>query len=199
MKRFTVLLTLQVLIVLCSSPAFANGIKIFYGPNISGDNFGAFLWGPGIAVGLGGGTPEDFFGGSFGYAPGTTLGGSTDLFISGGFAQIGKNGYELLPLEVGTLFMSSITLPTNGKDFRANVEVGFSVLMEIVDTGEPLNVRGAAQGHIDFEYFDGTYYPGDFVQAPEPATLLLLATGLVSIGWLKRRGRNRPDFKRVES
>jgi len=200
MKRLTVSGTLKLsslkvlwiaslLLILSSGAAFANSIQIFFGPNSSGDNFFSRQWGPGYYAAVGGGTPFDFFNAEFGYAPGSSLGGSTDLFSDGGFAQLHGIGYDLLPLEVGTLFMSGITLPTNGQNFTAQVEIGFSILMEIVDTGEPFNVGGSASGHITFDYFNGSYYPEEFVQAPEPVTLLLLGTGLVAVGWLKHRAK----------
>ena len=77
--------------------------------------------------------------------------------------------------------MSSVTLPTNGKDFRAFVTVSFNASGIFLATGDPISANGSANGYIDFVYIDGAYYPGAFKETPEPGTLALVGTGVLGI------------------
>jgi hypothetical protein len=187
MQRF--LWATPMLFLLMSGSAFASSVStfIFLQPNDgSGDNFGFFQQGGGVIIGIGGGTPYDFFN-IDGYAPGSTLGGSTDVFLSSGFVQFGGNFHDLDFSGPGTLFLSSFTLPTNGKDFTAPVEVDFSAFATIADTGQPLDVSGGRSGKMTFHFFDGFYYASGFTVVPEPGTLGLMGTGLISILALARK------------
>jgi hypothetical protein len=172
---------------LMSASAFANTI-ISYRPNDgSGDNFGFVVSGPGFLVAGGGGTPVDFFS-VFGYAPGSTLGGGSDIFFSEGFAMIGPISYDVF-FNGGGLSMSTITLPTNGMDFRAPVTIGFDATGTL-DTPlqQSIDVSGSANGYIRFDFSNGTYTPENFVEVPEPGTLGLIGTGLLGVA---ARGRNK--------
>lgn len=182
-KRFLWLTPLLLVMVLGS--AFADAIGFF--PNDgSGDNFGFFQNGAGFF----GGVPYDFF--NIGpYAPGSVLGGQTDIFIEGGSVVIDGISHDLSPLSLGTLFMSSFTLPTNGKDFTALVDLSFGATMLILDTNEPINVGGGGVGSITFQFDKGSglYYPdrAGFVQTPEAGTLGLTGSGLIALFALARR------------
>jgi hypothetical protein len=177
-----------VLLVLTSGNAFADSItRIGLNPNDgSGDNFGFLQSGNGLFVAVGGGVPYDFFNVN-GYAPGSTLGGSTDVFYTGGVIRFGGNSYDLGFCCTGTLFLSSITLPTNGKDFTAWVQIDFSGSAIILATGQSIDLEGSAFGTIKFNYINGTYLPLGFVEAPEPDTLGLMGIGLIGIFTLARR------------
>jgi hypothetical protein len=173
---------------LVSSSAFANTL-IGYSPNDgSGDNFGFLIYGNGIYAVGGGGTPFDFFN-VFGYAPGSVLGGSTDIFFEGGFVRIGTISSDVF-FDGGALFMSTITLPTNGKDFVAPVTIGFDATGTLVDTPtqQSIDLSGSADGYIKFDFFGGTYSPESFVEVPEPGTLGLLGMGLLGVA---ARARNK--------
>ena len=186
MKRFFLAL---LLLVFASATAFADSILIGYGPNDgSGDNFGFIIQGQNFFITGGGGTPFDFFN-IFPYAPGSTLGGSTDLFMGGGSAVIDGVSYTVF-YDVGSLFMSTIVLPTNGRDFNAFVNISFGVSGTLAETNTPISVSGSENGHIYFTYFPGGgfYAAGDFVPVPEPATVILIGTGVVG---LFIRSRNR--------
>jgi len=164
---------------LMSASAFANTI-IGYVPNDgSGDNFVFATYEVGFFITGGGGTPFDFFN-SFGYAPGSTLGGPTDIFFSGGFAKIGPIPSDVT-FDVGTLFLSAITLPTNGQGFRAPVRIDFDASGRLDSTGNTFNVSGGASGYIRFDFINGAYYPEHFVEAPEPGTLGLIGAGLLGV------------------
>lgn len=169
---------------------FADSVKIGFVPNDgSGDNFGFAIYGPGYFIAGGGGTPVDFFSDFFpGYAPGSTVGGSSGIFFDSGFARLGPNSSSVEFLD-GTLFVSSISLPTNGQDFRAWVNVSFFASGILDSTGDPITASGGANGHIDFVFINGGYYPTGFAEAPEPGTLALIGTGLVAIlARRKKRG-----------
>jgi hypothetical protein len=165
---------------LMSASAFANTI-IGYSPNDgSGDNFGFINYNGNGFVAGGGGTPADFFN-TLGYVPGSILGGSTDIFFFGGFARIGPISSDVF-FNVGTLFMSTITLPTNGKDFVAPVTISFGATGTLDNPlQQSIDVSGSADGHIRFDFFNGAYYPESFVQVPEPGTLGLLGVGLLGV------------------
>src|ERR1700746_3290700 len=93
MKRL--LVGILLLCSLVSAEAFANTI-IGYSPNDgSGDNFGFITYGPGFFIAGFGGTPADFFN-TLGYAPGSTLGGFTDIFFSDGFANSGYSPSQVV-------------------------------------------------------------------------------------------------------
>jgi hypothetical protein len=186
MKRF--LWVTPIVFVLLSACALADSVRISYGPFDFGDNFAGVQRGPGFAAAVYGGTPLDFFN-IRGYEPGSALGGSTYLAISIGFAQIGRNFYELTPTGYGELDLSNFTLPTNGKDLvRVLVQIEYSAPMMIIDTGEDLDLGGGARGFIDFTRGqDGLYYAGSFSQAPEPGTLGLMGSGLIGVVALVRR------------
>jgi len=193
MKRF---FWLTLLLVLVSVGAVADSVKIDLFPNDgSGDNFGASVRQGSQFTVVFGGTPPDFLSGTRGHRPGDTVGGSADLFVSGGRVKIHGTSFDLEPLEVGSIFMTSFVLPTNGKDFTAKVMISFSALMLILDTDQTLPVGGSASGHIKFHFEDGTYFPDEFIQTPEPGTLGLLGTGLATIAGLMRRKRNVPTMR----
>src|ERR1700720_2936531 len=127
-------------VVLLSSGVFAN-TRIFFAPNDGGgDNFAFRQSMIGITISIDGGTPYGFFNVG-GYAPGSVLGGSADVFFSG-FDPVTINGtqHDLLFRDTGTLFMSSIALPTNGQSFTAKVVLDFVATGIVADTGQVLNI-----------------------------------------------------------
>jgi hypothetical protein len=181
-------------VVLLSSGMFADTINtmMFFGPNDgSGDNFGFLqrLNGTNLRmnIAIGGGTPYSFFNVE-GYAPGSVLGGSADVFFSD-FNSVTINGtqHELDFNGPGSLFVSSITLPTNGKSFTAKVGLDFSASGIVADTGQLLNISGAQVGKITFTFVDGAYFANAFTPVPEPSALVLMGSGLIGILGLARR------------
>src|SRR5215470_12848404 len=107
---------------------------------------------------------------------------------SEGAARIGPISANVF-FDFGVLFMSTITLPTNGKDFIAPVTISFDAAGTL-DTPlqQPIGADGSADGHIKFDFVDGRYYPESFTQVPEPGTLGLLGVGLLG---LAARVRNK--------
>lgn len=186
MKRLLWIITM--LFVWMSCNAFADTIIELVPNDGSGDNFVALQRNGADFINMRGGTPPFYYDYS-GYSPGTTLGGPTALYIDSAMAQIGGHGYELQVINgPGVLDLSSFTFPTNDQSFQVPVSIDFSVDMLIVETGDPITVSGFASGHMAFTYseFDGLYYPAGGFATPEPGTLGLLGTGLLSILALAR-------------
>lgn len=174
-----------------AASAFADTMHIFYIPNDgSGDNFGFITYGRGYYITGFGGTAAYFF--NFdGYPAGSTFGGYTTLFPGGGSARIGPVSDDVL-FDLGTLGLYPITFPTNGKDFRAPVSISFDLTGQLVNSLQPISVGGGAFGYIQFSYFNGNYYPGDFMQVPEPSTLGLIGIGLLGVVGRVRKRRLTP-------
>ena len=187
MRRF-LWATPLLLFVLISSGAWANSITIFLYPNAGfGDNFGFLEQNRGMAVSLWGGTPYDFFN-IDGYAPGSTLGGGTIVYLDFGEATI-RGVYHDLNVAEGSLGMSSFTLPTKGAStFTVPVWLSFGASVTVADTGQIIDVSGGWRGKITFfKGYDGLYYAGSFTTVPEPGTLGLMGTGLIGIFSVARR------------
>jgi hypothetical protein len=185
MKRLLWALLLSLLLI--PTATFADSVRFGLSVNTGGgDNFGFIQQSGGIIMGGLGGTPLGFFDSSPGYRPGDPFGGDVPIFFSGGAATIGGTTYDVF--WSGGVFVSTFTFPTNGKDFRVPVTVGFSANGTILDTGELISAGGAANGYISFFVgIDGLYYPGsDFVPVPEPNTLALVGTGMMSIVGINR-------------
>jgi PEP-CTERM motif len=185
MKRLLWALLLSLLLI--PTATFADSVRFGLSVNTGGgDNFGFIQQSGGILMGGEGGTPLGFFDSSPGYRPGDPFGGDAPIFFSSGGAIIGGITYDVL--WSGGVFVSPFTFPTNGKDFRVPVTVGFSANGTILDTGELISAGGAANGYISFFVgIDGLYYPGsDFIPVPEPNTLALVGTGMMSIFGINR-------------
>ena len=92
----------------------------------------------------------------------------------------------------------TITIPTDGRDFfRVFVDVNFSHTGINFETGQTINVSGGAFGSISFfRDANGNYDPDQFVEAPEPATLGLIGTGLIGIAAAAGKGLRTHQFFR---
>jgi hypothetical protein len=185
MKRL--LLAAPVLFLLLSTNALADTITLVLAPNFDGDNFGFIEQGNGFKYEVSGGTPTGFLSAETGIAPGSTIGGSVgiDVFFGSGFATIHGVTSDLNFFNgPGTLFIGGFTLPTNGKDFAIKTTASFSVVGTLPD-GQTINIGGSAPGKMKFRFSpsDGVYYADVtiFTTAPEPATVGLLATGIIGI------------------
>ena len=145
-----------------------------------------------MTVDVGGGTEIGFFDGfPDGYEPGTTLGGLGTVYLDSGNAEIGGINHDLY-VTTGSLFMSSFTLPTNGASFVTElVELSFGTSAVVLDTGQIINIGGDAKGTVTFALgYTGLYYAySQFTPAPapEPGTVVLIATGMIGIFSVARR------------
>jgi hypothetical protein len=191
MRRF--LWATPLLLVLISSGAWADSVSLYLAPNYgSGDNFGIEQQIGAMTVIVGGGTETGFFDGfPSEYAPGQTVGGFGTVYLDFGEAEIGGVSYDL-NVTTGSLFMSSITLPTNGATTVTDlVELGFNTFATVFNTGQGISVGGSAKGTITFDLgYNGFYYAaGQFTPspAPEPGTVGLIGTGLIGIFSVARR------------
>jgi hypothetical protein len=195
MKRFA--LATLLFTTLLSAGAFANTI-IYFSPNDgSGDNFGFVQYGPGYNITGFGGVAYSFFNCCDGFAPGSTFGGSTDLFLSSGFAKIGPLSSEVQYLAGAQLFVSTIIFPTNGQNFRPLVDIDFSGSGLLLDFWpQTIDVGGSARGYIEFSFINGAYYPSAFEQIPEPGTLGLIATGVIGVLAKAKKWRRAASYRR---
>jgi len=181
-----------ILFLMTSISALADSVVIGLGPNQGfGENFGYQQTGVGFSAGMFGGTPFFFFNDQ-GYAPGAVIGGTTDVFFDDAFLTVNGVSYSIdnLGIGVGTLFVSSFTLPTNGQDFSTLAQASFSGSLTILATGQTFNIGGSGSGIMSFTFLPSTglYFANSVLFTgtappviPEPGTLGFMVTGLVSI------------------
>jgi hypothetical protein len=168
-------------VALLSVSAF--GDHLYLAPNCCGDNF-AYAYGSLI---LSGGTDPSFLSAD-GYTPGYMVTGGGTLYLNSIFLPVNGQQLEFF-FYPGSISMTPFTLPTNGSDFRVLVDINFSVNGVNYDTGQTIFLQGGSSGAISFAFSpaNGLYYPSPFVEAPEPGTLGLVATGFVGIVPLVRK------------
>jgi hypothetical protein len=157
-------------------------LKIF--PNEDGDNLGGEIFGPGVSLNVGGGTPYSWFNNIDGFAPGSPGGGSTNIFFDSVVGKIGTQNYDELDINEADFNTVGFTFPTNGKNFSITVpaSIGVIVLTGCTDSGcQTLNVYSKpGKLTLNFMYFNGLYYgtPSSFTTVPEAGTLALVGFGL---------------------
>jgi len=196
MKR---LLLLAPVFLLLSVSALADSVTMDLFPSNAFDNFLFVQQGNGFKVRFSG---ETQFGNSFfdpQYAPGSTVGGFTDVLTASVLIKINGVSHDVQSFSFApALFIFPFTLPTNGKDFTINTEAFFA-FSAILDNGQTFDVFGAAPGKMRFTFGDGIYttQPVRLSTVPEPSTLGFLATGITGIFALARcKGHSRQPCAR---
>lgn len=167
----------------------------------SGDNVGFAFSGLGTNAILIGGVPASYFSDFFGFAPGSTGGGSTSFFpdyiANGNIGGYGYGSIELNDCCTAVLFVGAFTFPTNGQsNFSVTVPASLSGITGTITlvSGQTeqfsLNVK-PFKLTLSFSYspYYGVYYPNQatYSAVAEPATLALMGTGLIAIVGLLRR------------
>lgn len=171
------------------APTVVHADSLSLWVNRNGDNFLYTGTMNGHDFVLAGGTTPGFFG-IGGYAPGSTVGGQTELFLYSTAVWVDGAPVDLMfPFGSATLFMTSFTLPASGQDFSAFVQIGFTASGINWQSPQPIDLGGSAQGWLNFSFYEGRYYASDFVPTtvPEPATLALMGTGMAAIAAAIRR------------
>ncbi len=168
----------------------------------TGDNLGGAIYGSGVSLIVGGGTPYYWFNNVDGFAPGSGGGGSTTIYFDSVVGTIGSHSYDgNLSIGAATLNADSFTFPTDGSGFTISVpaSIGLIVLTGCTDSGcKTFNVStnsGVLTLSFDYDAGTGMYYGtgGSFVSAttpvPEPGTISLMILGLASIARFRHRNR----------
>ena len=137
---FTVLL-------LASVNCFADSVRTFKNLSASlvilanggsGDNIAGTITGAGVNLNIEGGTPADWFNNDVGFAPGSTLGGDTTIFLRNATGTILSKSYDsCCNLSFGntpTFNAGSFTLPTDGQGFTITVPSSIDVMVFVTCT-----------------------------------------------------------------
>jgi hypothetical protein len=197
---------LLAVLLVASVDSFANSSNYYQSNNLNailyfqpnygfGDNFGGSVFGPGVNLGIAGGTSATWTD-AIGFAPGTVLGGTTPVDWDTVWGNVGSQSADNWVIFASSLTVGYFTLPTNGQMHYSVVVpawLGGLTLWGCGNNGCQVIGLGTASGKftINFVYYpsQGLYYAtnGVFSTVPEPGTLSLVAIGAAVTAWRKRR------------
>jgi hypothetical protein len=196
------------LLLVTSVGSFADSVNNFSNLNVnfniypnggSGDNLGGRIFGPGVNVFAGGGSPNEWFNNDQGFAPGSTGGGSTTFFfdaVGGNIGSVGLTpGSEIFSSTFDTNSFIFPTSPHNLQTFTVTLPglIGAIMIVNCTDTECDTYNLYTNFGKLTLSF---TYYSasdawfgtsGSFTTTPEPATLGLVAFGIGAAAWRKHR------------
>jgi hypothetical protein len=203
-------------VLLTSISAFANstnftqlGFDIGIRPNDgSGGNLGGTIFGTGVNLAVGGGTPYDWLNSFSGYAPGSGGGGGTTIFFDTVFGQLGGQTYGDSDLGLNAVSFSAggFTFPTNGQDFSVTVPASIDVITGdffftcpnptcsfTLETEPGFLTLSYSYDPTTGLYFasGGSLFADSVAVTPEPATLGFVSIGVGAVAWRKYKQRSR--------